>query len=152
MFPDHENALLMSMKDANHLLASYSRHEFELDGGSWPSVEHYFQAMRFEDQALREAIRAADHPDHARKLAHKRRRKARKDWAALQITYMTRGVYVKARTHPDVAEYLLGTGEQPIVETSQYDYFWGCGRDTRGHNHFGRVLMAVRARLLEEAV
>ncbi|MFK7915062.1 MAG: NADAR family protein [Pseudomonadales bacterium] len=150
MFPDHENALLMSMKDVNHPLASYSRHEFELDDARWPSVEHYFQALRFEDLALREAIRCADHPDAARKLAHKQRRRARKDWETVQVTYMTRGVYVKTRTHQDVADALLASGERRIVESSQYDYFWGCGRDTRGHNHFGRVLMAVRSRLREE--
>lgn len=151
MFPDNENAVLLSMKDVNHLLASYSRHEFELDEAHWPSVEHYFQAMRFDDLALREAVRCTDHPDSARKLAHKKRRRARKDWAAVQVTYMTRGTYVKARTHPEVAQALLATVDRPIVETSQYDYFWGCGRDTRGHNHFGRVLMAVRERLREPA-
>lgn len=147
MFPDHENALLLSMKDVNHPLASYSRYEFELDDALWPSVEHYFQAMRFDDPALRAAVREADHPDKARKLAHKRRRAARKDWDSVQVTYMTRGTYIKACSHAVVRETLLDSDERRIVETSQYDYFWGCGRDTRGHNHYGRVLMAVRERL-----
>jgi len=63
---------------------------------------------------------------------------------------MTRALYTKCRTHPEVAERLLSTGEARLVENSQYDYFWGCGRDHRGHNTYGQVLMDVRSRLREE--
>jgi predicted NAD-dependent protein-ADP-ribosyltransferase YbiA (DUF1768 family) len=31
-----------------------------------------------------------------------------------------------------------------------YDYYWGVGRDGRGYNVFGKVLMAVRDKLMEE--
>ena len=63
---------------------------------------------------------------------------------------MTRGVYRKCRTSDDAATALLGTGERRIIETSQYDYYWGCGRDTRGLNTYGKVLMQVRERLRGE--
>jgi ribA/ribD-fused uncharacterized protein len=63
---------------------------------------------------------------------------------------MTRGIYIKCRTHKEAADALLETGDQKIVESSQYDYYWGCGRDGRGHNTYGRVLMAVRDKLREE--
>jgi ribA/ribD-fused uncharacterized protein len=64
---------------------------------------------------------------------------------------MTRAVYTKCRAHPEVAERLLATGDAKLVENSQYDYFWGCGRDRRGHNTYGKVLMDVRSRLREES-
>ena len=63
---------------------------------------------------------------------------------------MTRGIYVRCRTHPELAEALLDTGDTKIVENSNFDYFWGCGRDRRGENRYGKVLMNVRARLREE--
>ena len=63
---------------------------------------------------------------------------------------MTRGVYTKCRTHPEVAERLLSTGARKLVENNNYDYFWGCGRDRRGHNYYGKVLMDVRSKLLAE--
>ena len=63
---------------------------------------------------------------------------------------MTRGIYIKCRTHTEVADALLATGDQKIVESSQYDYYWGCGRDGRGHNTYGNVLMAVREKLQKE--
>ena len=33
-----------------------------------------------------------------------------------------------------------------------YDCYWGCGRDTRGLNTYGKVLMNVRARLRKEGL
>ena len=65
---------------------------------------------------------------------------------------MTRGFYIKCRTHPEVAKALLATDTRKIVESSMYDYYWGCGRDGRGHNTYGKVLMAVRDKLKTEEV
>jgi ribA/ribD-fused uncharacterized protein len=140
----------LSMSDAESPLATFSRHAVELDGACWPSVEHYVQAMRFADPALREQVRKAPHPADARRIARANRRRVRADWRRIEETVMTRGWWVKCRTHPEVAEALLATGDRPLVETSQYDYHWGCGRDGRGHNAYGRILMAVRERLRAE--
>jgi len=148
--PDRNPAVRVSMSDPSDPLATFSRHAVSLDGGEWPSVEHYLQAMKFESDALREQIRAAAHPALARKLARKQRRHVRADWKRIEETVMTRGVYVKCRLHADAAAALLDTGERPIIETSLYDYHWGCGRDGRGHNAYGKILMAVRDKLRED--
>jgi ribA/ribD-fused uncharacterized protein len=142
--------LYVSRTDALDPLSSYSKHEFELDGDTWPSVEHYYQAMKFAPGELRNAIRDADHPAKAVKFADKNKKLIRKDWKKVKETFMTRGLYIKCRTHPEAAEALIDTGDQKIVETSQFDYYWGCGRDGRGHNTFGKVLMGVRDKLREE--
>jgi predicted NAD-dependent protein-ADP-ribosyltransferase YbiA (DUF1768 family) len=63
---------------------------------------------------------------------------------------MTRATYTKCRTHAEVAKRLLDTGDRNIVETTLYDYFWGLGRDQRGHNTYGAVLTDVREKLQEE--
>ena len=144
--------IYLSRVDALNSLASYSKHEFELDGESWPSVEHYYQGMKFEPGEVRDAVRQAESPAVAKELADKHKKAVRNDWMKVREVIMTRGIYIKCRTHPKVAQALLATGEKQIVETSQYDYFWGCGRDTRGHNTYGKVLMAVREKLREEGM
>jgi hypothetical protein len=63
---------------------------------------------------------------------------------------MTRAVYTKCKTHAEIAALLLSTGSNRLVENSQYDYFWGCGRDRRGTNSYGQVLMNVRDKLAAE--
>ena len=147
---DTHKELYISRSDANEPLSSYSRHGFDLDGKYWPSVEHYFQAMKFEDPAQQETVRHAKHPAKARRLGRSRFRKLRKNWSTLRRVIMTRAVYTKCRTHPEVAERLLSTRDSKLVESSQYDYFWGCGRDRRGHNTYGLVLMDVRNKLREQ--
>ncbi len=149
-FPDPGKKHYVDRTDVNDPLSSYSRFGFELDDAEWPSVEHYFQGMQFEAGEVREAVRAAETPDKAVKLAKSNKRKIRKDWKDVQQVMMTRAVYTKCRTHPEVAEVLLKTGAVKILESSMFDYYWGCGRDGRGHNIYGKLLMSVRDKLLQE--
>ncbi len=145
-----ENDLFLSRTDPENPFGTHGAFSFELEGKSWPTVEHYFQGMKFTDQTWQERVRAAATPAQARKLGRKRRKSLRRDWKQVRETVMTRGVYTCFRTHPELAEKLLSTGDQKIVENSNFDYFWGCGRDRRGKNCYGQVLMNVRAKLLQE--
>jgi ribA/ribD-fused uncharacterized protein len=147
-----DTALFFSRSDPSEPLGSFSRYGFELEGVEWPSVEHYFQAMKFVDDVYREKIRQAPHPQSARKLGRRRLKKIRSDWSQVKDVIMTRGVYIRCRAYPNLAEQLLATGDRQLMENSQYDYYWGCGRDRRGNNAYGKVLMSVRSKLLEESL
>ena len=148
----HEEIELLTLRrtDAENPLASYSHHPFELDGLEWPSVEHYFNAMLFVDSNYGEKIRNAASPQDATKLGKSWWHKKRKDWKQVRVTVMTRATYIKCRTYPEIGQQLLDSGDIEITEVSQYDYFWGVGRDQRGENAFGKMLMDVRKKLKEE--
>ncbi|MEM9255308.1 MAG: NADAR family protein [Pseudomonadota bacterium] len=148
--PTDDNAVYVARTDVNDPLSSYSKHGFDLDGFHWPSVEHYFQGMKNRDATYQARVAATDHPREARRVGRSRRAKLRKDWKKVRRVVMTRAVYTKCKTHPEVAEALLGTSDRQLLELSSYDYFWGCGRDGRGHNVYGVVLMDVRNKLREE--
>lgn len=151
IFPEMDDkAMYFSRSDVNWELGTFSKHAFELEDKTWPSVEHYFQAMKFEDQNYQEKIRQAEHPKRARSLGRRRFKRLKKDWKKVKATFMTRAVYTKCRTYPHIAEALLNTDDKKLIENSQYDYYWGCGRDRRGTNMYGQVLMNVRDRLREE--
>jgi ribA/ribD-fused uncharacterized protein len=148
---EDENTIYFSRSDPNENFGSFSKHSFKLEDKEWPSVEHYFQAMKFEDEAYQEKIRQSANPKKARKLGRSRLKKIRSDWKKVKTVYMTRAVYTKCHTYPVIKETLLATGDARLVENSQYDYYWGCGRDRRGENQYGKVLMNVRGKLREEA-
>ena len=145
-----EDAHYLDRKDPHQLLGTCSRHAIELDGLSWPSVEHYLHGMMFNQPALREKICQAARPAVAARIARFNVLRRRRDWKKVCRTVMTRGMYIKCRTWPEVAEALLETGDQMLVNNDAYDPYWGCGRDLRGYNHFGQVLMNVRDKLREE--
>ncbi len=144
--------IYLSRNASDEPLSSFSAHGFELDGEYWPTLEHYYQAMKFTSDVRKDKIRVCETAQSAHKLGQRWlwRLQIRKDWKKIRETVMTRGFYTKCRTHPEIAEKLLATGEKPIVENSQYDYYWGCGRDQRGHNTYGKMLMNVRNKLNTE--
>ncbi len=148
--PENEDDLYFSRYNPDELLGSYANLSFLLENTVWPSVEHYLQAMQYESPAEQERVRNLATPD----LAHKESKgrwfkKRRKDWDNLRRVYLTRAVYTQCLSHQAVAARLLGTGDQHLVENDQYDYYWGCGRDRRGTNMYGQVLMSVRTKLRE---
>lgn len=148
---EEKELVTLTRTDWENPFAAYSKHRFELDGYEWPSVEHYYQATKYGDQAYADQIRLAETPAEATKLGKSKKFEPRRDWNKVKVTVMTRGTYIKCRTYPEIAQQLLDTDNLTIVELSQYDYFWGSGRDMRGNNAFGKMLMAVRNRLREEA-
>jgi ribA/ribD-fused uncharacterized protein len=148
--PTNVDRYLVARTDVNHPLSAYAKFGFELDDAEWPSVEHYYQGMKFDDAELRESIRSTDHPSKAAKLAKASNKLVRKDWSQVRQVMMTRAVYTKCRAHQEITDLLLSTGEKQIVDNSMYDYYWGCGRDWRGENVFGKVLMDVRNKLMQE--
>ncbi len=139
------------MFDASEVLSRSSNFAFKLDEQQWPSVEHYYQAMKFDDKKYHQTIAALATADEAKKFSKKwtHKFKIRKDWKKIKTTVMTRALYIKCKTHPEIAQRLVDTLNQPIVENSQFDYFWGCGRDKRGHNHYGKILINIRDKLNE---
>ena len=152
LFPElDEDALYFSRSNPDENLGTFAPYGFELENQYWPTVEHYYQAMKFENEAAREQVREAQSPQQARKRGRNRFKRIRKDWKSVKATVMTRGIYIRAKTHPELADQLLGTERRKLVENSTYDFFWGCGRDRRGQNQYGKVLMNVRDKLRSEA-
>jgi ribA/ribD-fused uncharacterized protein len=119
----------------------------ELDGHWWSTVEHYYQAQKFTDEALRSRIRRAEKPPIAKSLADTHRTDIRPDWDAVKDEVMYRAVRRKFESHPELRDMLLATGEQEIVEAAPTDTYWGAGREGTGLNKLGAIIERVRAEL-----
>lgn len=74
----------------------------------------------------------------------------RTDWEQVKDEIMQQAVLQKFKTHGDICEILLATGDELIVENSPIDYYWGFGKDGSGKNRLGEILMAVREILRQQ--
>ncbi len=70
----------------------------------------------------------------------------RDDWEAVKEDVMINALRKKFQS-PELRQMLLSTGKQELIENSPYDRYWGCGRDGRGNNRLGKLLMQVREEL-----
>lgn len=129
--------------------SNFSDHGIEMDGKWYMTVEHYFQAMKFPGHEQSEKIRVAANPMVAKRLGNVRSVPLREDWEAVKLDVMRAAVCKKVATHPEVAQRLLGTGDEELIEAAPSDYFWGCGKTGSGQNWLGKILMEVRAELRE---
>ncbi len=135
--------------DEYYELSNFYPQGFEEDGVYWPTVEHYFHAMKFvgkENAGHRERIRKAHSPMQAKTLGHSRKHTLRRDWESAKDGIMLHALRRKFE-HPKLREVLLGTGKRKLEEDSPYDRYWGVGRDGRGKNRLGVLLMQVRKEL-----
>lgn len=92
--------------------SNFSRHGIELDNEWWSTVEHYFQAQKFENAKYREKIRTAATPKQAAELGRSRKLSIRSDWEAVKDEIMYKAVLKKFQTHPKLKQLLLSTRDE----------------------------------------
>lgn len=127
--------------------SNFSHHGFELDGRFWPTSEHYFQAQKFAGTPHEEALRLAKSAMKAAHMGRERDRPLRPDWDAVRDAVMKRALEAKFAAHPELRELLLATGDEPLIEDSPTDFYWGCGADGSGRNRLGELLVELREAL-----
>jgi ribA/ribD-fused uncharacterized protein len=122
--------------------------KFTLDGKEWPSVEHYYQAMKFPElPEFQEQIRTAPTAAAASKLGKAKdpSKPIRADWNTQREGIMRRAVYAKFDQNPALKQKLLATYPRPLVFADANDAFYGYGRTQLGQNKLGEMLMMYRS-------
>lgn len=137
-----------SRKQKFHELSNFHYAPIRIDEAIYPTVEHFFQAMKFnQNPEYRDRVREADSPMDAKRLGSTRRYPIHPRWDKIRLLIMKRALKAKFTQHEHLRRLLLSTGDKKLVEDSPTDYFWGCGKDRRGENHLGRLLMELRKEL-----
>ena len=128
-------------KELSNMYAS----PFQMDGKTWPSVEHYFQAQKFpSDPAYQEEIRKAKSGLKAKSLGQSQEHPIRPDWNTYRLEAMEKAVQAKFTQNEAMKKLLLSTGTRELQEASPTDSFWGVGKSGKGENHLGKILMKLR--------
>ncbi len=127
--------------------SNFAAYPITIKGKVWPTSEHYFQAMKFNDNSYREKIRKNSSPMNAARLGRSRKIKIRQDWENVKENIMLEAVMAKFTQYDELRKLLLSTGEAKLVEHTDNDTYWGDGGDGSGKNRLGSILMQVRKQL-----
>ena len=128
-------------------LSNFAAYPIEIDGKTWPTSEHYFQAMKFAGTPHEDEIRAEESPMKAARMGRDRKRPLRSDWETVKDDIMRTAVRAKFAQHASLRDELTSTGEATIVEHTTNDSYWGDGGDGSGQNMLGIILMEIRDEL-----
>jgi len=116
-----------------------------LDDEIYPSTEHAYQALKFEDKNIRKLFMDKTlFPGNAKKLGRKYLMFKSNNWDLVKLDVMYGLNLKKFSEHPNLKELLLDTGDQELVEGNNWgDTYWGAVNGA-GENHLGKILMRVR--------
>lgn len=128
--------------------------EVVLDGVTYASTEHAYQAAKTLDPAMRAKFATLETPSEAKRLGESIT--VRPDWDEIRRGVMKDLLWQKFQRE-DLITLLLATDDAEIVEAnSWHDTYWGwCTCAThkgQGENNLGELLMEVRSILREQGV
>lgn len=139
-------------------LGNMSPHPVEMNGVLWKTTEALFQALRFNDDKIREAIRAQKSPFSAKLVAKANRSAMQVVPCSVQdVENMRRCLLLKIEQHPELMVELRKTDKAILFEdvSSRGDrgsnLFWGAklvNEKLVGENTLGKLWMELRSQPL----
>ncbi|MFH8254042.1 NADAR family protein [Streptomyces roseolus] len=115
-----------------------------LDDVTYPSVAHAYWALSVAEPEARVSVVTAETGGKAHAIAAKATRRA--GWERTRTAVMARLLRTKFEQHPDLAAFLLATGDATLLYDDANSDFWG-DNGGRGRNWTGRLLELVRSEL-----
>jgi ribA/ribD-fused uncharacterized protein len=152
-------------KGPHRHFSNMSAHSIEIEGVKYPTVEHYFQAMKakeFKDAEVYDKILTAKTPKAAKALGKKVKNFVTEVWEAKRDSIMETGVRAKFVQHPELRKELMETEDKLIGEADPRNTYWGIGTSMdleksktpskwRGQNKLGKMLMTLRSDFKQES-
>jgi len=125
--------------------SNFSRHVVTIYNTVWLTSEHAYQAQKYvHNSGYYQEIYMAKNPGDAAKLGRSRLHPICGNWEEVKDYSMQEIVLAKFTQNDEIGEILLSTGDAIIIEDSLYDSYWGGGKDGKGKNKLGKILMHVR--------
>lgn len=164
-------------KDPNFQFSNYAEgYPITIDGVKYPTTEHYYQAQKYiyngntlADQEYAALIISQSTPNKAKILATQKPGKQNfawvkplketiqqfagkvhlnPEWDSVKVDVMRKALFAKfSAQNPKLVKMLLATNDALLMEDAPNDSFWGIGKDGKGQNWLGKLLMERREEL-----
>ncbi len=133
----------------------------QFEGKEWLTTEALFQALRYDSEEIREAIRKEKSPMGAKMKAKSFKSQMRVvPMGEEDVDNMKKVVRMKFKQHTILKSKLIITGEHILVENignrnGERHLFWGMKKvngEWIGNNMMGKILMEIRDEMKNESV
>ena len=146
---EREKILFSSRSKYYSFLSNFYYSEFTIDGKVYNHVEGYYQSRKFIgiDDTAAKHIRSIVSPMACKKAGNSyiMSKDRKEEWEkGVRIIVMRQAVYTKFITNSELSKKLLDTQDILLIENSPNDSYWGGGKDGKGENELGKILMEVR--------
>jgi hypothetical protein len=132
---------------SNFVFSNFSPHSVKIEGILYPTAEHAYHAAKFDDEKIKDEIKNAGSPLEAFQLAKKYKPVRKENWDEIKVNILYEIIKEKTKQYNEVRDALLATGNEEIIEDNPHDDYWGNGKDGKGQNHTGKILMRIRSEL-----
>jgi ribA/ribD-fused uncharacterized protein len=142
--------MIKEFQGEHRWLSNFWPCSIEYQGKIYPSVEHFYVAMKTTDKSKREEIRLTPDAGKVKRLG--RNLEIREDWEDLKLDVMFYGVTKKfSKDNPELMQKLIALGDVYIQEGNRWgDKFWGvCLKTDTGQNNLGKIIMKVQRSLID---
>lgn len=141
--------MIKEFKNKYNWLSNFYPCEVEYEGIIYPTVEHFYVAMKTTDPDLRKEISDIETPGKVKRFG--RKLNIRENWEDIKISVMDYALKIKFN-NPYFKKLLIETENEEIVEGNLWhDNFWGScycdGCQDKGRNILGKLIMKVRKSL-----
>ena len=134
--------MINGFKGEYFFLSNFYSAPVSYQGILYQNAEAAFHAQK--DPSRRHEFTSLN-PSEAKRLG--RRVKLRGDWEQIKDNIMFDVVYYKFIQNPKLAEQLVATGDEELIEGNDWnDRYWGVCRGV-GQNKLGQILRRIRSEL-----
>jgi N-glycosidase YbiA len=130
--------------------SNFSPHPIFIENEKWNTVEHYFQASKFQELEIKKKIQSIQSPMQAAIEGRNIQNILREDWDLIKEDIMYNALKSKFTQHPKLMSELLSLKGCLIIEHTKNDNYWGDGGNGTGQNRLGVLLMKLRDCLSNE--
>ena len=140
--------MIDEFKGDYRFLSNFYISPMEINGVTFPSVEHYFQAMKATSYEDYLKVAKCGKPGEAKKMG--RLIPIRPDWDDVKEQVMEYALHQKF-SYGHLHMKLIETGDEELVEGNWWgDEYWGVNKKNgEGLNRLGHLLMKVRDYLIQ---
>ena len=129
----------------------YTSHAIKLNNILYPTVEHAYQCMRYDDQKIIQEILSATSPVKAWQISTKYKSVQIPHFRSHKREIMKTLMRLKMEQHEEVRNSLIDSGDMEIIKhITTYppgDGFWDDGENGEGQNEMGKIWMEIRNEL-----